>query len=190
MAARNFLNPFSRGNGNDDKLDKFDFHAVSETEAMHRHTELDEYSLRLCFTYLYRFFFFLFHLYTHISQHFSYTSSCFHNGLSRLSSARYLIEEEMWFAIFSAFYDKITLTGQNKDSRGRVMVDKCRHVSSRQTLTHSENFTNVSNLISFSCLIARHRRKLARNIIFLFFASTFQKNSFTNLSFIIEEFPG
>lgn len=56
MAARNFLNPFSRGNGNDDKLDKSDFHAVSETEAMHRHTELDEYSLRLCFTYLYRFF--------------------------------------------------------------------------------------------------------------------------------------
>lgn len=33
--ARNFLNPFSRGNRNDDKLDKSDFHAVSETETMH-----------------------------------------------------------------------------------------------------------------------------------------------------------
>lgn len=35
MAARNFWNPFSRGNGNDHKLDKSDFHAVSETETMH-----------------------------------------------------------------------------------------------------------------------------------------------------------
>lgn len=58
---------------------------------------------------------------------------------------------------------------------------------------------SVSNLISFSCLIVRHQRKLDDQILyfsifnfyflFFFLQATFQ-NSFTNLSFVISWIKG